>query len=80
MIDDFYEARRDHERQEAAVGHVYRPIAAGPAHIERDEWKALLAAKPVGAFWPFAAPDNATDTFDAGGRPGRRLRRPRAPA
>ena len=50
---------------------VYHPIAPGLLQIERDEWKKLLAAKPVGAFWPFSAPDNATNTIDAGGRPGR---------
>ena len=39
-------------------------------HLEPDEWPRLLAARPVGAFWPFPAADGAPNTVDAGGRPG----------
>ena len=68
LVDEFYEARRTMRGKEAAdSGMVYNPIAPGLLQIERDEWRKLLASRAVGAFSPFAAPEGATDTYDAAG-------------
>ncbi len=72
LIAEFYDARRTMRGKEAAdSGMVYNPIAPGLLTIEREEWGRLLASRPVGAFWPFAPPEGAADTIDAGGRLGR---------
>jgi len=75
LIAEFYEARRTMRGKEAASsGMVYNPVPPGLLHIEREEWAKLLAARPVGAFWPFSGVEGATSDaaiVDAGGRPGR---------
>jgi transcription-repair coupling factor (superfamily II helicase) len=70
LIAEYYDARLAMKGK--SVGEApYNPVPPKMLHIERDEWTRILAARPVAALWPFAAPDNAPDTIDVGGRPGR---------
>ncbi len=78
QIAEYYEARRvlmearrtrRKDRDEDAAA-VYKPIPPAQLYLEADEWRAILAARRGGAFSPFAAPDTAPATLDAGGRMG----------
>ncbi len=72
QISEYYDARRSIQSQGIAEsGMIYHPVPPAMLHLESEEWARLLAARPVGAFWPFAPTEGAADTEDAGGRPGR---------
>ncbi|PKU23247.1 transcription-repair coupling factor [Telmatospirillum siberiense] len=73
QIEEYYEARRSIQAQGITeAGMVYHPVPPRMMHLEPDEWARTLAARPVGAFWPFPPAEGAaSDVFDAGGRQGR---------
>ncbi len=72
QIAEYYDARRSIQGQGIAeAGMVYHPVPPALLHLEAEEWARLLAARPVGAFWPFAPTEGVADTMDAGGRQGR---------
>jgi transcription-repair coupling factor (superfamily II helicase) len=71
QIAEYYQARQSIQSQGIAeAGMIYHPVPPAMLHLERDEWARLLAARPVGAFWPFPPAEGAADLFDAGGRQG----------
>jgi transcription-repair coupling factor (superfamily II helicase) len=66
MIADHYDARRMPPRD----GDLpYRPVPPERLFLDHAAWDAMLAARPVLVFSPYAKPD-AGDGIDAGGRPG----------
>ncbi len=68
MIAEHYEARRaDAGRGEGD----YNPVPVERLYLGRDEWRERLAERPVGEFFPFAAPADLGASVDAGGRAGR---------
>jgi transcription-repair coupling factor (superfamily II helicase) len=72
QISEYYDARQSIQNQGIAeAGMVYHPVPPAMLHLERDEWARQLAARPVGAFWPFPPVEGGADLFDAGGRQGR---------
>jgi transcription-repair coupling factor (superfamily II helicase) len=72
LVEEYYQARRSIQSQGIAeAGMIYNPVPPVMLHLERDEWARLLAARAVGALWPFAPAEGAVATVDAGGRPGR---------
>src|SRR5262249_12622943 len=75
LIADYYEARRSlaasskPPKDDGSGGEfVYRPVPPGTLYLDRAEWKSRLAERRVAAFSPFAAPDGAAGTIDAGYR------------
>jgi transcription-repair coupling factor (superfamily II helicase) len=79
MIADFYEARAQLQRAEAASGSaVYKPLPPDRLYLVPSEWDDMLSRRPVGALSPFAAPDDVPNIIDAGGRPGRDFAEARA--
>jgi len=68
-IADYFAAR---QQAPAVPGEPpYRPLAPDRLYLTRGEWEELLAPRGVAAFSPFAAPEHAEHTIDAGGRGGR---------
>ena len=67
-IADFYDARKQLEGQPDAGGWPYRPLPPDALYLSGEEMAARLEARPVARFWPFAAPEEASGVFDAGGR------------
>ncbi|MBV9538467.1 MAG: transcription-repair coupling factor, partial [Acidisphaera sp.] len=66
MVADHFAARQMVPRD----GEVpYRPLPSERLYLDRAEWDALMAARPVFAFSPFAKPTAAAG-IDGGGRPG----------
>ena len=66
MIADHFAARKAVPRD----GEVpYRALSPERLYLDRAEWDAMLAARPLFAFSPFARPDGAAGV-DGGGRPG----------
>jgi len=84
MIADFYQARAQLQRAEAASGSaVYKPLAPDQLYLTAAEWEDRLSGRPVGALSPFAAPEEmlpqaVSGVIDAGGRPGRDFAEARA--
>ncbi len=71
LVDEYYQARRDiGSAGIAESGAIYHPVPPERLYVPREEWERLLRPRPVGAFTPFAAPEDAV-TVDAGARPGR---------
>ncbi len=66
-IADHYEARRAPPRPGETP---YRPLPPHLLYLDRAGWEAMLAPVPVFAFSPFAPPEEARGTVDAGARPG----------
>ncbi|MDX1710931.1 MAG: transcription-repair coupling factor [Rhodovibrionaceae bacterium] len=66
-IQDFYAARRDMEGAEEA-GWAYKPLPPNTLYLDSEEWSRRLQDTPGGQFSPFAAPEDAGGTVDAGGR------------
>src|SRR3546814_4872927 len=65
MIADFYEARAQLQRAEAASGSaVYKPLPPDRLYLKPDEWEDMLSRRPVGALSPFAAPDDMPNVID----------------
>jgi transcription-repair coupling factor (superfamily II helicase) len=75
LIADFFRARTDLQRAEAAAGAAYRPLPPNLLYLVPDEWNGVLAGRPGGSFSPFAPPEaelaGSAETLDGGGRPGR---------
>jgi transcription-repair coupling factor (superfamily II helicase) len=66
MIADHFDARKIAPRD----GEVpYRPLPPDRLYLDRAQWDAMLAGKPLFTFSPYGIPDGGTG-FDAGGRPG----------
>jgi transcription-repair coupling factor (superfamily II helicase) len=70
-IADFYAARQGVGRAERGSAPVYRPVRPEQLYLEDAEWGRALGQRAVGEFTPFAAPEAAALTFDAGARAGR---------
>jgi transcription-repair coupling factor (superfamily II helicase) len=71
QIAEYYAARQSIQKQGIVeAGMIYHPVPPAMLHLEREEWARLLAARPVGAFWPFAPAEGVSDLMDAGGRQG----------
>ncbi len=66
-IADYYAARAAALRAEGEA--PYRPLPPERLYLNREDWDRLLETRAAGIFSPFAAPEHATRTFDAGGRP-----------
>ncbi len=77
-IADFYAARKTMAPAARGPAPVYRPVWPEQLYLGGAEWDAALGARAVADFTPFAAPDNAVGTFDAGARPARNFAEARA--
>ena len=78
LIAEYYEARRAmlpstqrDAQNAAATTDVYKPVTPDSMFLTADEWRGVLAARPVVAFTPFALPDDRPGSADAGGRRAR---------
>jgi transcription-repair coupling factor (superfamily II helicase) len=69
QIAEYYDARRQMVRTGGSEsGGIYRPLPSDSLYLTGDEWRAILADRPVGALTPFAAPPgDAVLDFDASG-------------
>jgi transcription-repair coupling factor (superfamily II helicase) len=56
----------------------YKPLPPERLYLGADEWRGLLAARPVGQLRPFGPPPGQATTVDLGGRPGRNFSAERA--
>jgi len=70
LIADFYRARTDLQRAEAASGAVYRPLPPELLYLVPDEWAGLVKGRPAAVLSPFGIPEGGR-AVDGGGRPGR---------
>ncbi len=79
-IADFYAARqsllRSKETQSSAP--IYRPVPSEQLFLHDPEWRRRLDDRRVAQLSPFAAPPEATLSYDAGGRRGRDFAEARA--
>jgi transcription-repair coupling factor (superfamily II helicase) len=71
LIGDFHQARIAYQRAEEASGAPYRPLPPTALYLDAGGWNELLASRGVGELSPFAAPEGAGRTIDAGARRGR---------
>ena len=55
-IADYYENRR---RAQTSEHGSYRPLAPETLHLEREEWEAIVQARPLHLVTPFHEPENA---------------------
>ncbi|MFI4989143.1 MAG: transcription-repair coupling factor, partial [Alphaproteobacteria bacterium] len=67
-IREFYEARRSLVDADPAT--LYKPVPPASLFLDRAALDVALAARAVGGFSPFKAPERAS-AVDAGGRTGR---------
>jgi transcription-repair coupling factor (superfamily II helicase) len=65
---DFYRARHDLARAEAAAGSAYHALPPERLYLTAEQWAELLAARPNVLFSPFDAPEDLARAVDAGGR------------
>ena len=70
LIADFYRARTDLQRAEAASGAAYRPLPPELLYLVPDEWSGRVEGRAGGVLSPFGAPEGGR-AVDGGGRPGR---------
>lgn len=74
QIDEFFQARKDAERNGLAEGgFIYRPVPEEQMFLDRAELSRLLTGRAVYHHFPFAAPEEKGErrTIDAGGRAAR---------
>jgi transcription-repair coupling factor (superfamily II helicase) len=77
QIADFYAARRDVSRAARGASPPYRAVEPNQLFLDDAAWEALLGARAVGEFTPFAGEGRAPST-DAGAMPGRDFAEARA--
>jgi transcription-repair coupling factor (superfamily II helicase) len=70
QIDEAHRGRIEFLGRKEMDGPAYRPLPAESLYVTAKEWSAILSARSVGAFTPFAPPDVTRDIVDLGGRPG----------
>ncbi|MGF1640754.1 MAG: transcription-repair coupling factor [Rhodospirillales bacterium] len=71
LIADYYGARRTaNVGAFAGLAPPYSPVPPERLFLDREAWDARLADRTVGRLSPFAAPEDAPEAVDAGGRPG----------
>ncbi|MEE9139723.1 MAG: transcription-repair coupling factor [Alphaproteobacteria bacterium] len=70
-IADYFATRSGMSGIRIGSEAVYRPLPPERLYLSGDEWDGLLAGRPAASFSPFAGPDHAEDSVDAGGRGGR---------
>jgi transcription-repair coupling factor (superfamily II helicase) len=74
QIREYFEARKVISTGGVAeAGGLYNPIPPELLYVtDENEWQRMLLVRPVAAFRPFAAPEDAAGTtIDIHGRPGR---------
>ncbi len=65
QIAEYHDARYQMLRTGGAeAGGIYRPMPADALYLTADQWQQVLADRPVGAFTPFALPEDAPATID----------------
>ena len=77
-IADFYAARLEALRARATTAPVYRPVRPEQLYLGAEEWEAALAGRRTGQVTPFAAPEGAPLTVQAGATSGRDFAEARA--
>ncbi|HZB93150.1 MAG TPA: transcription-repair coupling factor [Stellaceae bacterium] len=77
-IADFYAARLEALRARAKTAPVYRPVRPDQLYLDDAPWEAALARRRTAQLTPFAAPEGAPLTADAGAGPGRDFAEARA--
>lgn len=72
LIWEYYSARTDLAEETAEMSGVpYRALPPERLYLSPDDWRDLLGAGRTRRFSPYAAPETAVDTVDAGGKIGR---------
>jgi transcription-repair coupling factor (superfamily II helicase) len=77
-IADFYTARKTMPAAARGAAPIYRPVRPEQLYLDATEWDAALAERAVADFTPFAGPEAAEGSFDAGARPARNFAEARA--
>jgi transcription-repair coupling factor (superfamily II helicase) len=77
-IADFYAARKNVGGLARGTAPLYRPVPPEQMFLSDAEWGQLLARRAVAQLFPFAAPEEAADTVDAGARPAKNFTAERA--
>jgi transcription-repair coupling factor (superfamily II helicase) len=75
-VADFYAAR--HAAAGTRGAPVYRPLPPAQLYLDDKEWRQALHGRATVRLSPFAAPEEAADSFDAGGRSARNFAAERA--
>ena len=70
QIADYYAARRAAYDEEPAKAN-YRPLPPDRLYLAPDEWRERLESSALARLTPFAAPPDAANVIDCGGRAGR---------
>ena len=81
QIKDYYEARKDALTQELggqAGGVPYKPLPPDKLYLPEDEWTERLRTASLARLTPFAVPDGAGASVDAGTRQGHNFAAERA--
>jgi transcription-repair coupling factor (superfamily II helicase) len=77
QIADYYEARREALEHDSG-GAIYQPLPPDRLYLTENEWQTRLEALALARLTPFAVPEGASDTIDAGARQGRNFAPERA--
>jgi transcription-repair coupling factor (superfamily II helicase) len=70
QVDEAHDARAEFAKRKDQDGPAYRPLLPDRLYLAAAEWRKILSARATCALAPFAAPPEAADTADAGGRFG----------
>ncbi len=69
-VDDYFVARRDVDTGRFGAAAPYWPVPVASMFLDREEFDAFLADRPVGLLSPFAVEAGEAEVVDAGGRAG----------
>jgi transcription-repair coupling factor (superfamily II helicase) len=70
QVDEAHDARAEFAKRKDQDGPAYRPLLPDRLYLAAAEWRKILSVRATCALAPFAAPPEAADTADAGGRFG----------
>jgi transcription-repair coupling factor (superfamily II helicase) len=70
QVGEAHDARAEFAKRKDEDGPAYRPLLPDRLYLAAAEWRKILSARATCSLAPFAAPPEAADTVDAGGRFG----------
>jgi transcription-repair coupling factor (superfamily II helicase) len=70
QVGEAHDARAEFAKRKDQDGPAYRPLLPDRLYLAAAEWRKILSARATCSLAPFAAPPEAADTVDAGGRFG----------
>ena len=70
QVEEAHDARAEFAKRKDEDGPAYRPLLPDRLYLSAAEWRKTLSSRATCSLAPFAAPPEATDAVDAGGRFG----------